>query len=442
MKMKLFLILTHILFTSILASNSHAREEPPNLQALSDSFRGKLSNRGSFQAIYSLKGKEKELYISVTVNRERHFLIASLEEQPTPSFEKMFLVIDYQPERKSFNSFAYANNKAIRYDVFPDGLTSSLNNPLGVLAFLSEQASLEVGQGATKREIKPITSAPRIELRLSKTEFHLHLGCQFDTDQLSASWTDVSMLTNSSSIEERSNAVVINLQDGHSISVSPETGLLIKDDFPNSESQGERYIKLHSVQEFDSDRTIEQLIPQFPLLVFEKIPATTFEQAFTLSFLESLGKQIALGDNFDSLLEENKQKIQETILPMIRKQIHQSVMDDLDPSFTEKMKNDVIMPYYQNHLQKNPGTSFNEFLDLMMYEVKKDPKAIIPSEALEFTRELTIQSKKMLRQLSEESREPISKLMDISVPVVIDAFILEFLEQTINGMRTSGSTLL
>jgi hypothetical protein len=435
--MKISQIITIILFVSLLAIPSFAQEELASLHSLADSFRGKLSNLGSFQAIYSLNGKEKTLYVTITVNRKLNYIVSSLEEQPTPSFKEMFIVLDSQPEKQSFTSYAYSNNKAIKYNVFPEGLTNSLNNPFGVLAFLAEQTGSEVSRNNADEKLDKIVSAPSVTLRLTKDRFDLQLGCQFNSESFSASWTELSNLTNSTSTKNDSNEVVFSFQDGHSISVSDETGLLIKDDYPNPRSPGDRYLQLHSFHKFDDTIKYEQLIPKYSLLVFENQPATQFEQAFTLSFLQSLGEQLASDDNFETILGEKTQEIQETLLPLIRKQIHQSVTDDINPSFTEKMKNEVIMPYYQSHLKKNPGTSFDDFLDVMMYEIKKDPKAIIPPEALEFTRELNIQSKKMLSQLSEESREPISKLMDISVPVVIDAFMLEFLEQTINGMRTS-----
>jgi hypothetical protein len=301
------------------------------------------------------------------------------------------------------------------------------------LAYLSEQAGSKLNITLPDT----VQSTPSITLGLTQDSFKLQLGCQFDIENFSASWANLSTITNAISTEEKTDCVIFHFKNGQSISVSTETGLMIKDDFPRTGSTNDRYIALHSLREFDDALKYEQLIPKFSLLTFKKQPATQFEEAFTLSFLQSLGEKLAGDEDLDSILNEKKEEIQKAILPLIRKQIHKRVVEDIDPAITEKMKNNIIMPYYQNHLKNNPDTSFDEFLDLMMYEAKKDPQAMIPAEALEFTRELNHQSKEMLAQLSEESREPISKIMDVTVPIVIEAFMLEFFEQTINGMRTS-----
>lgn len=400
---------------------------------------GKLALLGSFQAEYKATAPDKSGEITIIFNKERRYCLSRVTMGSRDKVD-LYVVSDFtgiNSEDHSFRILMLQGNAGKSFTISLGDLFRGMDNPLGVFSLMAAQLE----SGTEMHSLSPDFSrtVPSLTLGLSATDLRVALGASSCDSPLDVSWLNDDQLARVINVSESDHAVYLHYPDNRIVSVDKETGLLLKDSWPDPKRAGPREIVLQSHSRLDTNRDYASYIPSFKDIVIEELSPTHLYSEIYISFLTGLGRQLNQMENFDRILEEQSGKFTGWVRSAARKMIRDEVKKKVSTVETIKFMESFLRPSYERYTAEYPreakNFTFVDFMDRLMITAETNPREIVPGGVDELIDAVQRECEAVVRELPRDARRPLKKIYDIAMPALVEGWILEFLSETITQAK-------
>jgi hypothetical protein len=431
---------------SLSACWLRAEQELPTAEKgkrLANELSQKLNTLGSFQAEYQAVSHDKHAG-DITVlfnNYQKYCLIKAttvVRNEPDICY-----VLDFSKlndKSGSVKMLIVSGKDGKQYEFSIKYLIDHLDNPIGVLSFMSRQFQLETKAKTDMTSLQ--AGGPNLSLGLDSTNIIMGAGFSYESTNLMVSWLDPNTITTAINIVETPESVQFSYPDNHVVLVERETGLLLKDFVPDPAKPGSRKIVLQSHSALQNPVPYASIIPEFDKIKFEELPSKLFSEQMCVSYLTELGRQLATMDHFDEMLQTNSAKIVNAARETARQMVREDAKARVDKKSAVEFRNKVLIPAYKSYLQNPPvdikDLSFSNLLDMTIVLAETNSSILVPSEGLALIEKTKKDSRNIINKLPIDAQEPLIKLYDVITPALIEGTMSEDFIANIEEIKTLG----